>query len=490
MNETNLSRRAQYHSKKPKKKRGGGLSKLIAVLVTVVILVSALGLFMWHTQEEKAKETFQAKASELQTSVQKDLEKSGIPLTPQTKGDWENQVISFLPTEENAAVDNLTGELDSLVKTAQKKLGDQLGRVIAYIDVHHVTDQLTEYLPTATLYTWNKSKESFTEKDFTSENVSYINQSTQQALTAADLFPERADLLGMFSVLQQKILDQSADGSKVIDAVLNLARPTTDDLNFTYAADKITVHLGENETGVSDVEIPFTDISPYVNSSFVDPANLTDPNAQLDPNKKYIALTFDDGPSAAYTPQLLQTLESNDVKATFFTVGENVSGNEAILQKILADGNEIGNHSWDHPDLASLATEAVEKEIRDTSKAIYLATGKLPHLVRPPYGSANAETAEAIGLPIINWNLDSTDWELQGNPSAIQQKVLGNAYNGAIILIHDIHESSVQAVPGIIESLKAEGYEFVTVSQLLGGTKPLYQYFGLYQGKNDSRLVK
>ena len=109
----------------------------------------------------------------------------------------------------------------------------------------------------------------------------------------------------------------------------------------------------------------------------------------------------------------------------------------------------------------------------------------MPRNIRPPYGAIDKKSAETIGMPIIQWNIDSLDWKTR-NPEAINNVVKQNVFNGAIILIHDIHHESVKAVPGLITMLKNEGYEFVTIDQLLSGKqKPLHQYFGM----NDERLV-
>lgn len=125
-----------------------------------------------------------------------------------------------------------------------------------------------------------------------------------------------------------------------------------------------------------------------------------------------------------------------------------------------------------------MSPEDVKAEITKTDKAIYQATGVLPKNLRPPYGAIDQQSAQAAGKSIIQWSVDTEDWKLK-DPNKILKVVQNNVYDGSIILLHDIHPKSVQAVPGIIQTLKAQGYEFVTVDQLLNGKqKPMYQYFG------------
>ena len=480
-----LSRSANRQQKKYK----GGKGKFIAIFITLLIIAGAAAALMWQMNGEKQKETFASHSTTLEKDVQKDLEQSGIPLASTKSGSTYKQEILFLPKEENANVDVLKEQLAALMAKGKTQLKDNWGKVIGYVNVHHITDQLTQYQPVAVSYTWNKNKSTFTKKEFDGENGSFINQQTGVGVTAKDLFAEKADYYGLLEVMQQNILDQSKDAAGIIDKVLALEVPTAETLKFTYEADKFVVHLADASLGMTDVNLSYNDLASYINTSLVDPTQITTEATALDTTKKYVSLTFDDGPNSATTPGLLDTLKEKGVKATFFNVGENASTNAELLKRIVAEGHEIGNHSWDHVDFTASSMDVVKKEVRDTNKAIYLATGKLPHFCRPPYGAVNAEAAEAIGMPVIQWNLDSTDWELK-NAEATKEKVLNSAFNGAIILLHDIHQTSVDAVPGIIDGLRAKGYEFVSLEQMLGTTKPLYQYFGLYKGQPDDRIIE
>jgi len=189
----------------------------------------------------------------------------------------------------------------------------------------------------------------------------------------------------------------------------------------------------------------------------------------------YIAMTFDDGPSPETTPRLLDILKQRNIKATFFMIGQNAERNPTIVQRILAEGHEIGNHSWTHPQLSKLPDDRVTDEINKTQAAIKSASGYTPVLLRPPYGAITARQKDWIekqfGLSVIMWSVDPFDWKRPG-ASVIEQRILAGARPGAIILSHDIHKQTVDAMPATLDALAEKGFKFVTVSQLIAMNKP------------------
>lgn len=189
---------------------------------------------------------------------------------------------------------------------------------------------------------------------------------------------------------------------------------------------------------------------------------------------KNIALTFDDGPSDIYTPQVLAILEWNQIKATFFVMGMNVKKHPEIVQKVYADGNDIGNHTYSHPNLAHLSESAIANELIKASEQIHKAIHKYPILMRPPYGMSSSLSNQVIaklGYRKITWDYMINDYEPAKLTSEIIAKnVIAHARPGAIITMHDCcanRAKTVEALPIIISTLKKEGYKFVTVSELL-----------------------
>lgn len=180
-----------------------------------------------------------------------------------------------------------------------------------------------------------------------------------------------------------------------------------------------------------------------------------------------VALTFDDGPGA-YTDRLLNCLEKNKGKATFFMVGSSVSRYKSTVKRMADMGCELGNHSYSHPAFTTLSVSSMKDQVNSTNKVIKEAAGKKPTVFRLPYGDGfnNATVLSTLGLPSIYWSIDTMDWANTGNSSHTVNAVLNNVRNGDIILMHDIHYATVQACEKIIPALKQRGYQLVTVSQL------------------------
>ena len=184
---------------------------------------------------------------------------------------------------------------------------------------------------------------------------------------------------------------------------------------------------------------------------------------------KVIALTFDDGPGP-YTAHLLDVLDQYGAKATFFLIGSKVSSQANIVRSIHARGHQLGNHSWSHPELPKLPVDQIADEIDRTNDAIKQATGVTPAILRPPYGAVNGVVLEQLrlrGMSSILWSVDTRDWA-DRNSEIVCSRAVAGARPGAIILMHDIHQTSVSAVPCILSALKQQGYSFVTVQGLLG----------------------
>lgn len=182
---------------------------------------------------------------------------------------------------------------------------------------------------------------------------------------------------------------------------------------------------------------------------------------------KVVALTFDDGPNPATTTRILDTLAKYDAKATFYVLGSLISGNEAILKRAQADGHEIANHTWDHPDLRNLSIEGVQEQISSSNQAIQSTLGIKPKTFRPPYGATNSSIAAASGLHQALWDIDTLDWKNR-DPQAILEAVKSQLRPGATILMHDIHETTADALPLVMDYLVSEGYTFATFSELYG----------------------
>ncbi len=185
---------------------------------------------------------------------------------------------------------------------------------------------------------------------------------------------------------------------------------------------------------------------------------------KVNPAKPMIAITFDDGPSK-FTMPLLEQLEAYDSRATFFMVGTNVPNYPETVKKMKEIGCELGNHTTHHARLTELDFAGIQNEIGVTNQAIQNIVGEPATLVRPPYGAVNEVVQSAAGLPLAMWSVDTRDWELK-NAELIKTYVLNTVKDGEIILLHDIHETTVQAMLQVIPELVNRGYQLVTVSEM------------------------
>lgn len=179
-----------------------------------------------------------------------------------------------------------------------------------------------------------------------------------------------------------------------------------------------------------------------------------------------VALTFDDGPNARYTPLLLEGLRKRNIHATFFLLGENIPENEELLLRMQEDGHLIGCHTWSHVQLDKISPSRASREILKTNSLIYHITGTYPTCLRPPYGAWKKDLELPVTMLPVFWDVDTLDWQSQ-NPESILDIVRKNVQDGSIILMHDSYDSSVRAALAITDELTEKGYDFVTADQLL-----------------------
>lgn len=182
--------------------------------------------------------------------------------------------------------------------------------------------------------------------------------------------------------------------------------------------------------------------------------------------KKKVALTFDDGPSSKYTPMLLEGLKDRGVHATFFLMGKNIEGKEALVKQMQEEGHLIGNHTYNHVELDKISRESAREEIEATNQEIYEITGVYPAWLRPPYGEWQKNLDFYVNMFPVLWDIDTLDWKSK-NVESIMGIVKNEIEDGAVILMHDAYQSSVDAALQIVDLLQKKGYEFVTVEELI-----------------------
>lgn len=224
------------------------------------------------------------------------------------------------------------------------------------------------------------------------------------------------------------------------------------------------------------VKIPKDIIQKYINERFlhlfenkdtVEQAiinNMSTSNSEVDCSKvPCVALTFDDGPSV-YTSQLLDILKEENVKATFFVLGKSASVQKNTIKRMIEEGHNIGNHSYDHKDFRKISDQEAIRQIQLTDQIIEKITGEKPKYFRFPYGARNKANLAMVERPVIMWNIDPLDWKYRDADKVASE--MSKASPQGIILAHDIHKSTVEAIPKAIKQLKAKGYHIVTLDDL------------------------
>ena len=187
------------------------------------------------------------------------------------------------------------------------------------------------------------------------------------------------------------------------------------------------------------------------------------------PQEKLVALTFDDGPSPKTTPEILKILNQYNAKATFFVVGKNAQRFKSLMMEIHQAGHELGNHTYSHPILTKVSRDRVHGELEVTNKIIAESSGAAPTLFRPPYGSINQrvrDIASELGMETIMWTEDTKDWSRNATPVSIENKVMLTLHNGSVVLMHDNHKATIEALPVILKKMQDQGYKFVTIHEL------------------------
>lgn len=246
-------------------------------------------------------------------------------------------------------------------------------------------------------------------------------------------------------------LESDGDGTEVgeypISAVLTSAVATP--LNTEWL-DKVAVHTEKGTFKVKEIDQAH--------------AEELEEQAKADYDQPMLALTFDDGPGK-YTSKLLDALEEYGAHATFFMVGKNVPKYPDEVKRMLEIGCELGNHSYDHAQLTKLTPEEIQGQVNNTNGEVEKAAGSSATLLRPPYGAVDDNVKQNVGMPMILWSVDTLDWKTK-DANATIENVLTNAEDGDIILMHDIHEQSVEAAIQLIPALQEKGYKLVTVSEM------------------------
>lgn len=301
---------------------------------------------------------------------------------------------------------------------------------------------------------------------------SYVyDKKDNKLLTIHDLITEE-DFSKFIGLLKTEILQKYKD-CILLDEFKTLVTEQYDYPLFTFDHETLTIYFNPAQITASycdilDINIPLNQLKlklPIKQEVTIETTiNILAPNKIIDPERKVVALTFDDGPSK-YTNEILEILKENDAYATFFVIGNKVEIYKETMQKMVSYGNEIGNHSYNHKWLTKLTEEDLKEQINKTQEIIQSNTGFTPSLIRPTYGSISEKLRKQLPLDIVMWTVDTSDWKYK-SVDRIVKEATTNIKDLDIILMHDTHKRTVDALKKIIPALHQQGFEFVTVSEL------------------------
>lgn len=403
----------------------------------------------------------------------------GISIATDTSNNPKVPYALHYPKTENDAFNK---EVRAYVTTAKKAylaelepLNQQDEDIVPSLNIDLETVPFKEhyfsFVLTNTTYTGGADEKSMV-KTYFYDNVN------KQPVTAAELLGNNKEYLNKLAEYVQNDLltNEELQASIITDNVMAATTPKFENFErFAIRGDAIEFYFDDYEVTTSTastpvVAVPLNFINPILAEAYqVENTSakniLSPPVRELDPNGKYVALTFDDGPEPGSTEKILDVLDKYNAKATFFLLGNRVQYYPELVQEELKRGHEIGNHSWSHPVLTNLSVAQVQQEVNRTEEAIRNAIGQGATVFRPPYGAINDTVKAQIPTPVILWSIDTLDWKHR-NASQLLPMVQKAMHNHATILMHDIHQSTADGLDGVLAYLSAEGYEFITVSEM------------------------
>ncbi|WP_019243377.1 MULTISPECIES: polysaccharide deacetylase family protein [Bacillus] len=360
--------------------------------------------------------------------------------------------------------------------------GNDYSELLLDYDITHLSDNIISIVFNNNVKLAGKES---TERNYT---LNFQLNSGKQ-ISLEELLLDYSSLQQIADISQNKIL-QDAKTMKLTnyDRVIDGTAPKVANYeSFSFSNHSLDFYFKEKQIGPKSigpykVEVAINDLNGIVKDSYMHSleqvfsneteilsnttTNKEEKKSSLSPDGKYVAITFDDGPHHQLTPYILDILKKHKAKATFFVLGNRVEYYPEIVKRTFDEGHEIGNHSWSHPKLTSLSQQELRNQIYHTSSAVAKITGVAPATIRPPYGAFNDQVKQVLNGPIVNWSVDTLDWK-HHNKEMIKKIVREKTRNGSIILMHDIHSATAQALDSVLTELSQKGYQFVTVSQLL-----------------------
>lgn len=450
---------------------------LIIINLLLIGLIAISGFYLVKVvQNQQLSNFIKEKQTQLAAKENQDLQVGNIGyshVTAYFPKDSEGKRIAPLEEIINQKVKNLLGE--------KKPLGEI--RQLVFVSATEMPTNIPTVRRTEiTSQSYKVAGFNISKLDNIAPQVVLLTVDNQR-FTLANLFTNLEQARAIFaSRVWSELKAKQVTGEQIEQNLLDFNSLQLQDLDFSYEVSQVTIKLPEEQVGLSHITVDISSFFDIVNSQYLTEKDLQifetyQAEKQRKLQENMVALTFDDGPNPATTPVILDILKKYNVKATFFVLGKNLAGNEEIIKRIVAEGHEVANHSWSHPNFVKLSPEQVKQEIEQTQTVIEGIIGKKPVMARPPYGAVNQSVMDAMNLPAMYWSIDTLDWQSR-NPQAILNVVKANVSPGSIILMHDIHQPTVESIEPVLQYLQEQGYSCGTMTDLLGtNLNPQHIYY-------------
>ena len=467
--------------KRPKKKMNKTIFWVIGILTFLILIFELLTIHRIMADqfnEEEFKRIVQVE--------QEDAKKYNENFTVKVETNGNVEVQALIPTDASGnPIETIAAQMDSLKQSFLEKYAGASKKTVIFIKAYQtkVISNVNDIHYYVSVY--QQKDRGFEQVEFEEISHQLVFADSFEPFEISKLFNNE---LAMSNFFVKKAIDEAKANGLTDEQTEKITAQFMDGnwkkLDASIIQNGIRLKFKDANDQDAQWTIPFTELFAYMNENMIpetEKDNFVQYRAAVKEKlaKKRIALSFDDGPRAETTPKVLEILKQYNAHATFYIVGSHVEGNEEIIKQIVAEGHELGNHSYSHPLLTKKSAEEVYNEVKQTSDLIAKASlGLRPMSLRPPYGGYNKMVAEQAGIAIVNWSIDSLDWQYRDAAKTIEH-IKENAHNGGILLMHDIHAESVEALPAVLEYLKSEGYELVTVDELMADQvlQPNYVYF-------------
>ncbi len=470
--------------------------KKLLYLFTIIIILAAC-----QSPEKTEQNTSSVKGSqgeennpeETEQKESKSIEESNYPGIDIITEIEDTETLNASTQYPETAVDSIDDSIKQYIEGERRYFDRQLEELEApssgqeaifnlSYETERVDDDLYTFDFTTYMFTYGANGE-------TRKNIIMADVKEGEVIEGQEIFDDTAENRGLLYDYILEYAEEDEDLSRYLfeDELKEWIEAPDNDFNNVYITN-VGLSLSFNQyeiaagaAGSIEVEIPSDKARNLVKEEYTQFLTVSDEEddtekeedaeakvyteRSIDKQAKKVALTFDDGPHPEHTLNILNTLDQYDAKATFFMQGKRVEYYMNAAKEVAERGHEIGNHSMNHPDFTTLSFEQIDFEVSRTNQLIMQATGLKPTVFRPPYGSTNEEINNFINMEPVLWTIDTEDWKNK-DPDIIEERIRVNMHDDAIILMHDIHGTTAQALPDILGYLSSEGYEFVTVSEL------------------------